>query len=80
MKDNWKPNIAVLGANLIYGLNYTVAKDVMPNFITPFGLVFCRVVGALFLFWCIHLFTFEKVEKKDLLLLAVCGFFGVFAN
>lgn len=80
MNNNWKPNIAVLGANLIYGLNYTVAKDVMPNYISPFGLVFCRVVGALFLFWCIHLFTYEKVEKKDLFLLAACGFFGVSAN
>jgi len=80
MNNNWKPHIAILGANLIYGINYTVAKDVMPNFITPFGLVFCRVVGALFLFWCVHLFNYERVEKKDLLLLAACGFFGVFAN
>jgi drug/metabolite transporter (DMT)-like permease len=80
MNSNLKPHLAILGANLIYGINYTVAKDIMPNFVTPFGLVFCRVLGALILFWCIHLFTYEKVEKKDLLLLAACGFFGVFAN
>lgn len=80
MSGNIKPHLAVLGANVIYGLNYSIAKDVMPNFVTPFALVFCRVSGALILFWIIYLFTFEKVEKKDLLVLATCGFFGVFAN
>jgi drug/metabolite transporter (DMT)-like permease len=80
MNSNLKAHLALLGANVIYGINYTVAKDIMPNFITPFGLVFCRVIGALSLFWIIHSFNYEKVEKKDLLLLAACGFFGVFAN
>jgi len=80
MKVDLRPHLSILGANIIYGINYTVAKDVMPNFVTPFGLVLCRVIGALFLFWCVHLFNYEKIEKKDLLLLASCGFFGVFAN
>jgi len=77
---NLKPHLAVLGANIIYGVNYTIAKDVMPDFVTPFGLVFCRVSGALLLFWLIYSFTYEKVARKDLLLLGACGFFGVFAN
>jgi len=80
MNPNLKPHLALLGANIIYGLNYTIAKDVIPNFVTPFGLVFCRVSGALILFWIIYSFTYEKVARKDLLLLATCGFFGVFAN
>lgn len=80
MNTTLKAHFALLGANIIYGVNYTIAKDLMPNYITPFGLVFCRVVGALSLFWIIHSFNYEKVEKKDFLLLAACGFFGVFAN
>lgn len=80
MSANLKPHLAVLGANIIYGLNYTIAKDVMPDFVSPFGLVFCRVSGALILFWIIYSFTYEKVAKKDFLLLATCAFFGVFAN
>ena len=80
MTPNLKSHLALLGANLIYGANYTIAKDVMPDFIHPFGLVVCRVVGALILFWLVHLFAYEKVEKKDFLLLATCGVFGVFAN
>ncbi len=80
MNSNIKAHIALLLANIIYGVNYTVAKDVMPDYILPFGFIFCRVIGALSLFWIIHSFTYEKVAKKDMLLMAVCGFFGVFAN
>lgn len=80
MSSNLKAHFALLGANVIYGINYTVAKDIMPDFIAPFGLVFLRVIGALSLFWIIHSFNYEKVEKKDFLLLAACGIFGVFAN
>lgn len=80
MNSNLKPHLALLGANIIYGLNYTIAKDVMPEFISPFGFIFCRVAGALLLFWAIFAFRFEKIAKKDLLLLAICGFFGVAGN
>lgn len=80
MKSNLKAHLAILIANTIYGINYTVAKDVMPNYILPFGFIFCRVIGALSLFWILHLFSYEKVAKKDFLLMAICGFFGVFAN
>lgn len=80
MNSNLKPHLALLGANVIYGLNYTIAKDVMPEYISPFGFIFCRVAGALLLFWMIFAFSYEKIAKKDILLLAVCGFFGVAAN
>jgi len=80
MSSNLKPHLALFGANLIYGANYSIAKDVMPNFIHPFGLVLCRVIGAVVLFWFIYAFSYEKVAKKDFLLLGLCGLFGVAAN
>lgn len=80
MSSNLKAHLALFGANVIYGLNYSIAKDVMPNYILPFGFIFCRVLGAMGLFWLVQSFSYEKVEKKDFLLLAVCGFFGVAAN
>ena len=80
MNSNLKPHLALLGANVIYGLNYTIAKDVMPEYISPFGFIFCRVVGALLLFWMIFAFNYEKIARRDLLLLAVCGLFGVALN
>ena len=43
-------HLALFGANLIYGINYTLAKDVMPDFIQPLGFIFLRVSGAIFAF------------------------------
>lgn len=74
-------HLALFGANLIYGLNYTIAKDVMPEYIKPFGFIFCRVSGALLLFWILHaLFYKEKIDKKDIPRLILCGIFGVAVN
>ena len=78
--SNILPHLAILGANLIYGVNYSIAKDVMPAYIQPFGFIFYRVLGALMLFAMIASFYKERIAKKDMLLLAVCGFFGVGLN
>lgn len=81
MSKRFWAHLAILGANVIYGLNYSIAKDVMPEFIQPFGFIFCRVSGALLLFWLFAQFSEkEKVATKDLARLAICGAFGVAAN
>lgn len=78
---NTLAHLAILSANLIYGVNYTFAKDVMPVFIKPFGFIFLRAIGALSLFWVVSLFfKQEKIEIKDFKVLAMCGFFGVTLN
>ena len=71
---------ALLAVNLIYGANYVVAKDIMPDFILPNGLILIRVAGATLLFWIIRLFIWEKVKWKDLGLMALCAVFGVTLN
>ena len=74
-------HISLLIANLIYAINYTFAKDVMPDFIAPSGFILLRVIGALFLFALSYfLFIKEKVERKDIFRLAICGVFGVAIN
>ena len=74
-------HIFLLFANLIYAINYSFAKDVMPTFIMPSGFILLRVLGAFFLFFLLHkIFIREKVEAKDLLRLIACGFFGVAVN
>jgi len=74
-------HISLFFANLIYALNYTFAKDVMPDFIQPSGFILLRVLGAVILF-SISYFVFvrEKVQTKDLIHLAICGVFGVAIN
>jgi len=68
-------------ANLIYAVNYSFAKDVMPNYITPSGFILLRVIGAFILFSiAYHIFIKEKIEKEDILRLSICGLFGVAIN
>ncbi len=78
------PYILLLLANLIYGLNYSIAKDVMPHFIPPMGFVLMRSLAAFSFFMCLPLFIPKKnkkpIERKDFPILAACGFFGVCLN
>ncbi|MDA9898258.1 DMT family transporter [Flavobacteriales bacterium] len=81
MNNRLLAHLALFGANLIYGINYTVAKAVMPDYIQPLGFILVRVTGAVLMFWlCYSLFYYEKVQRKDLLKLAACGLFGVAIN
>ena len=81
MNNKVKAHLALIGGNLIYGLNYVVAKGIMPEYISPKGVIFWRVLGALIFFSVYNLFWGkEKVDKKDLFRLAVCGLFGVAIN
>ncbi len=76
--------ILLLLANLIYGLNYSIAKEVMPTYIKPFGFVLMRASAAVIFFWFITLFLKKeaqiKVERKDFKKIIACAFFGVFLN
>ena len=58
--------MAALGATTIYGLNHTIAKVVMPNYIGAFGFIMLRVTGATALFWFFSIWTpKERIEKSD---------------
>ena len=80
--NKWKIHGALAAANLIYGANFTIAKAVMPEYIRPFGFIFARVVFGTLLFWLFNrlIRNTEKIERKDLPLLALCGLLGVAAN
>ncbi|MDP1993041.1 MAG: DMT family transporter [Syntrophales bacterium] len=81
MNRNLKSHLAIIGANTIWGLNYVIAKGIIPDFLLPRAVVFLRVSGTLILFWILHFFLpSEKVEKKDLLKMALCSVFGVVTN
>ncbi len=74
--------LAALAVQLLYGLNYTFAKDVMAGgFLNPSAFVVIRVGGAALLFW---IFSFigpkEKIDKKDYIKFFFAGLFGVAIN
>ena len=74
-------HIALIIVNLIYALNYTIAKDVMPEHIQPSGFILLRVIGGSILFFLTYLFFVkERVKKKDFFRLMLCGLFGVAIN
>jgi drug/metabolite transporter (DMT)-like permease len=74
-------HLSLLGANLIYGINYSIAKDVMPFYINPSGFVLMRVFGALILFWAAsRLIEKESIDPVDRKRFILCALFGVAAN
>ncbi len=73
--------LAAIGATSIYGLNHTIAKGVMPNYIGAYGFVMLRVIGAAALFWIISIFgPKEKIDKKDYLRMLICAILGMGVN
>jgi drug/metabolite transporter (DMT)-like permease len=79
--QDWKAHLALFFVNTLYGASHVLAKGVMPDFLTPSVFILFRVLGATLLFWIVKLILpIQKIEKKDFLLLAICGLFGVAIN
>ena len=53
MNKTIQAHLALLTANIIYGANYSIAKEVMPAYIQPFAFVLMRVGCAAVLFWIV---------------------------
>ncbi len=85
-----KRNLALLAATIvsvIYGMTFTIAKDVMPQYIDAFGFIALRVAGAMMLFWIIAItlsnfkkIPSEKIERSDYFRIIAAAFFGVALN
>ncbi len=79
-----KRNLALIAAFLatsIYGINHTVAKEIMPIYIGSSGFIMLRLLGATSIFWIISLFTpKEKIEKKDFFRIIFASILGMCIN
>ena len=85
-----KRNLALIGAtivSIIYGLTFTIAKDVMPKYVEADGFILMRVGGSTILFWLVWLFTRlpetvrnEKINRADFPRIIWAAFFGVALN
>jgi drug/metabolite transporter (DMT)-like permease len=82
LQTKTKAHLAVLGANLIFGVNFSVVKYITPELIKPFGLNVVRVLVTTALFWLMLLFEKpdKKIQQKDLPLFLLCGLTGVAIN
>jgi drug/metabolite transporter (DMT)-like permease len=81
MNSSLKAHLSLFAAQVIYALNYSIAKDLMPTYIKPLGLVMLRISGALLLFWALSFFSKkEALEKGDLKKMMLLALFGVAVN
>jgi drug/metabolite transporter (DMT)-like permease len=77
---NWALIAATVVA-IIYGVTFTFAKDVMPQYVQAFGFITIRVGGSVVLFWLVYfLGPKEKIQKEDYPLIIGSAFFGVAFN
>jgi drug/metabolite transporter (DMT)-like permease len=73
--------VALFIASLIYGVTFTIAKEVMPLHIKPYGFILLRVGGAAAVFWLVGIFVKAKsIEKADYKRILLAAFFGVGLN
>ena len=85
-----KRNLALIGAtivSIIYGMTFTIAKDVMPKYVEAYGFILMRVGGSTILFWLVWLFSRrskevreEKIDRSDYARIFWAAFFGVALN
>jgi drug/metabolite transporter (DMT)-like permease len=79
-----KRNLALIGAtivSIIYGVTFTIAKDVMPKYIDAYGFILLRAGGSMLLFWFVWLFMpKEKIAINDFPRIIAAAFFGVAFN
>jgi len=68
-------------ASLFYGVAFTVAKDVMPAYIKPFGFILLRVSVAGILFWLVGMtIKKEKIQNRDFIRIFMAALFGCALN
>ena len=85
-----KRTLALIGAtivSIIYGVTFTIAKDVMPKYIDAYGFILMRVGGSTILFWLVWLFSRsskkireEQIDRADIPRIIWAAFFGVALN
>ena len=77
-----KAHIALLTANFLFGVNFSVVKLISPSLILPFGLNLMRVLVATGLFWLLFLFrpVNGRMLKKDIPRFLLCAITGIAIN
>ncbi|MEQ8359859.1 MAG: DMT family transporter [Cytophagales bacterium] len=82
MPSKYTIHAVLFSVGAIYAGNYIIAKEVMPEYVGPFGLIVIRVIIAAAVFWIIHaIWIKEKLKsRKDFFLLLRATAFGVVIN
>ncbi len=81
---NWstfKTYGALTLVSLLYGINYSVLKVIIPEYVGPFGFIVFRVTIAAAIFWIFYSLVREKIDwKNDGLRFVLCAATGIAIN
>jgi drug/metabolite transporter (DMT)-like permease len=84
VKQNPRAHLSMLAATLLFGINYWIAKGLMPNHLLPMQIIFLRVLGTLLISWIIQLSIKElrvlKIDRADYPRLILSSLLGVAIN
>jgi len=83
-KQNLRAHLSMFAATLLFGLNYWVAKGLMPDHLLPMQIIFLRVLGTLIISWIIVL-SFKnlrdlRIDRADFPRLILSSLLGVGIN
>lgn len=80
-KEKLQGHIIILIVNVIFALNMSLIKSLLPAHISPMGLIVSRAAFGCIAFWITSLFLpKEKVPGKDIFMLFICGMCGLAIN
>ena len=73
---------ALTFVSLLYGINFSVLKIVVPHYVGPFGFIIFRIVCALVVFWIFQwIFSSDRIDwRQDGWRLVACGLTGIAVN
>ncbi len=82
MRSKNLAHLAVLAANLLFAINFSVAKLITPLLIKPFGLNVVRAGVSVILFWFLYLMkpSATSIQKKHIGRFLICAATGVALN
>lgn len=73
-------NACILLAAIFWGMNISVTKALIPDWMNAQGISAVRLVGGCALFWIVSLFMkCERIERQDWLKIVLGGAIGLFA-
>ena len=74
-------HVAMLFTSLIFGVNIPLSKNLMPDWMSAFGMTYTRFAFGAMAFWLLSmLFKSEKVTRKDMGTLFLGSLLGVGLN
>ena len=72
-------NLCILVATIFWGVNVSVTKALIPDWMNAYGIIIVRLIGGAILMWITSLFIkCAKIQKQDWLRLILGGAIGLF--